>query len=66
MKKKILYAVIIDKWIDSHRLKVKESTAYNYDKAIPFVKAALGHHPIRTDVYKRQSRGHAAKMLYFL
>lgn len=41
------YAAILDKWIAAHRLKIMESTAYNYDKIIPRVKDALGDKPIR-------------------
>ena len=46
-KKKMLYTDLLDIWIASHRLKIKESTAYNYEKAMPRVKEALGSEYVR-------------------
>lgn len=32
------YSSVLDAWYDKHRLRIKESTAYNYYKAIPVLK----------------------------
>lgn len=34
----ILFADVLDQWIEEHKLKIAESTAYNYQKALPAIK----------------------------
>ncbi|MSA01064.1 tyrosine-type recombinase/integrase [Lactonifactor sp. BIOML-A3] len=36
--KKMLVSQLIDEWFHDHRFKIMESTAYEYEKCIPFVK----------------------------
>ena len=34
----LLYSEVLDMWYKKHRLRIAESTAYNYRKAIPTLK----------------------------
>lgn len=36
------YSTILDSWFASHKLKIADSTAYNYGKAIPYLQAWFG------------------------
>lgn len=40
------YASILEEWINHHTVEIEESTAYNYEKALPYIKEALGKHDV--------------------
>lgn len=39
MRDKILYATLLDEWYANHRLRIAASTAYGYEKSLPYIKA---------------------------
>lgn len=40
------YAAILEEWLNHHTVEIEESTAYNYEKALPYIKEALGNYEV--------------------
>lgn len=47
MEKDILYSELLNEWIQEHKMKIMESTAYNYEKALLQLKSYFGEKRVR-------------------